>query len=352
MTSDLLSSPLSSGGIAEADLSTVRRVLITGVTGFIGGHLAERLLRLGVAVRGLARRPSAAGWLADQGAEVIAGDLLDPGSLEPAAAGCDVVVHAAAWTGGAEGEALGWAVNVDGTAHLLRAAASASVRRFVYVSSVAVYGLNRSPVVDEAAATPPVGQLYPDSKIAAEGLVREAHGRGLEAVVVRPACTYGPRGVAWTISVVEQIKAGRLVLLGEDRGLVNTGYIDNVVDGLLLAMAHPAAAGEAFNLCDGTAVTYRQFYLRYAAMLGLHRLPTYPAWLARGAASSPGRLARRLLGRRPVGPWSYHFRFNPSRFSIEKAARLLGYRPAVDFDEGMRRTEAWLRRAGYLEPTR
>lgn len=323
-------------------------MLITGAAGFIAGHLAERLLRLGVPVRGLVRRPAAAGWLAEQGAELVVGDLLEPASLARAAAGCDVVVHAAAWTGGAKDEAQGWAVNVDGTAHMLQAARTAGVQRFVYISSVAVYGLNRSPVIDETAPTPPVGQLYPDSKIAAEALVRSAHGRSMATTVVRPACTYGPRGEAWTVSVVEQIKAGRLVLLGADRGLVNTGYIANVIDGLLLAMAHPAAAGETFNLCDGTAVTYRQFYLRYAAMLGLDRLPTYPAWLARGAATPPGRLVRRLLGRRPVGPWSYHFRFNPSRFSIEKAERLLGYRPAVDFDEGMRRTEAWLRSAGYL----
>lgn len=323
-------------------------MLITGAAGFVAGHLAERLLRLGVPVRGLVRRPAAAGWLAEQGAELVAGDLLEPASLARAAAGCDVVVHAAAWTGGAKDEAQGWAINVDGTAHMLQAARAAGVQRFVYISSVAVYGLNRSPVIDETAPTPPVGQLYPDSKIAAEALVRSAHGHSMATTVVRPACTYGPRGEAWTISVVEQIKAGRLVLLGADRGLVNTGYIANVIDGLLLAMAHPAAAGETLNLCDGTAVTYRQFYLRYAAMLGLDRLPTYPAWLARGAATPPGRLVRRLLGRRPVGPWSYHFRFNPSRFSIEKAARLLGYRPAVDFDEGMRRTEAWLRSAGYL----
>ena len=173
------------------------------------------------------------------------------------------------------------------------------VERFIYISSVAVYGVNRAPLIDEAMPTPPVGQLYPDSKIAAEALVRAS---SLPWVIVRPASTYGPRGGAWTVGPIEQIKAGRLVLLGKDTGLVTTGYIDNVVDGLLLTLAHPAAVGETFNLCDDRAVTFREFYLAYARMLGRDSLPTVPGWFAtwrarlrrawRGASSAGRRLGR------------------------------------------------------------
>ncbi|MCX7671058.1 MAG: NAD(P)-dependent oxidoreductase [Anaerolineae bacterium] len=321
-------------------------VLITGITGFIAGHLAERLLAAGIAVRGTARRPTAAEWLARQGAEIVPADLLDAGALRRAADGCRAIVHAAAWTGGPElTDAAGVRVNVEGTTNLLAAAAAAGVERFVYISSVAVYGLNRAPLIDETAPTPIVGQAYPDSKIAAEARVRAA---AVPWVIVRPASTYGPRGTAWTIGPIAQIKAGRLVLLGEDRGLVTPGYIDNVVDGLMLALTHSAAIGEAFNLCDDRAVTYREFYMAYARMLGRDRLPAVPGWFAALAATAPARLARRLLGRPAIGPWSVHFRRNPSQFSIGKAQRLLGYTPTVDFAEGMRRTEAWLRAAGYL----
>jgi len=315
----------------------------------MGSHLAERLLAEGIAVRGLARRPADAAFLAQQGAEIVQADLAERAGLERAVRDCQVVLHTAAWTGGPGlDEQQAWTINVAATGWLLQAAASAGAQRFIYFSSVAVYGLNAAPLIDESAPTPPVGQLYPDSKIAAETLVRAAQTDGLPTTIIRPASTYGPRGSAWTIGPVEQIKAGRLVLLGEDRGLVNTGYIDNLVEGVLLALHSPAAAGETFNLCDGTAITYREYYQRYAAMLGRERLPVYPAWLARGAVSSPGRWLRRLLGRPVPGPWSYHFRFNPSRFSIAKAQRLLGYAPAIDLDEGMRRTEQWLRAQGYL----
>lgn len=325
-------------------------ILLTGITGFMAGHLAQRLLAEGAAVRGTVRRPQAfevsetAKLL--RGSEVVPADLLDPEALRSAAQGCRAVVHIAAWTGGAElSDAEGLRVNIEGTRNVLAAAQAAGVERFVYLSSVAVYGINRAPLIDESMPTPAVGQAYPDSKIVAEKLVRES---GLPFVIIRPASTYGPRGSAWTVGPIEQIKAGRLVLLGADQGLVTPGYIDNVVDGLLLALGHPAAVGEAFNLCDDRAVTYREFYLAYARMLGLDRLPTVPGWFALLARSAPASVARRLLGRPAVGPWSLHFRRNPAQFSVAKAKRLLGYAPQVDFAEGMRRTAAWLRREGYL----
>ena len=332
-------------------------ILITGITGFIAGHLAERLLRTGSSVRGTARRATPTFEVSGQpsvgttskvspGLETIQADLLDPGALEQAAVGCRAVVHAAAWTGGPElSPEAGYRVNVEGTRNVLDAARAAGVERFIYVSSVAVYGLNRAPLIIESMPTPPVGQAYSDSKIAAEKLVR---GSGLPYVMIRPASTYGPRGTAWTVGPIEQIKRGTLVLLGRDAGLVTPGYIDNVVDGLMLTLTHPAALGETFNLCDDRAVTFREFYLAYARMLGKESLPTVPGWFAGLARSAPGNIARRILGRPPVGPWSLHFRRNPSQFSVAKAQGLLGYAPQVDFAAGMQRTEAWLRAAGYL----
>ncbi len=339
-------SPVEHPASTPATQAIQQPVLLTGLTGFIAGHLAERLLAEGIPVCGTARRPDAAEWLAAQGAQIIEANLLDPVSLIRATAGCCAVVHAAAWTGGPElPPEAGYRVNVEGTRNMLAAAQAAGVERFVYVSSVAAYGLNRAPLVDEAMPTPPVGQAYSDSKIAAEALVR---GSGLPYVIIRPASTYGPRGTAWTVDPIEAIKQGRLVLLGRDTGLVTPGYIDNVVDGLMLTLCHPAALGQAFNLCDDRAVTFRKFYLTYARMLGKESLPTVPGWFTGLARSGPGRLARRLAGRPAIGPWSLHFRCNPSQFSVAKAQRLLGYAPRVDFAEGMRCTEAWLRAAGYL----
>jgi nucleoside-diphosphate-sugar epimerase len=99
--------------------------------------------------------------------------LLDPDALNQAMDGCTAVVHAAAWTGGSElSPEQAWRTNVAGTFSVVEAAREAAVERLIYISSVAVYGVNDAPLIDESAPTPPVGQLYPDSKIAAESAVR------------------------------------------------------------------------------------------------------------------------------------------------------------------------------------
>ena len=117
---------------------------------------------------------------------------------------------------------------------------------------------------------------------------------------------------------------------------------------MILTLRHNDALGEAFNLCDDRAVSYRQFYLAYARMLGLDALPTLPGIVAHLARLGPAQLMRQLTGRPAAGPWSLHFRFNPSQFSVTKAKRLLGYEPRIGFEEGMRRTEAWLRASGNI----
>ncbi len=264
-----------------------------------------------------------------------------------AAQGCHTVVHAAAWTGGPETPPdLAWRTNVDGTANVLAAAEAAGVTRFVYISSVAVYGVNKAPLIDETTATPRVGQAYPDSKITAEALVR---GSGLPSVIIRPASTYGPRGDAWTLGPLRQIKAGRLVLLGRDTGLVTPGYIANVVDGLLLALVHPAATGETFNLCDERAVTYREFYLAYARMLGLDRLPAVPGWVA-GLARLPAANWLRARMTRLSARGACTFAVIHRSSASPRPGASLGYtRPASTFATGMHLTEAWLRAEGHLD---
>lgn len=324
------------------------RILVTGANGFIGGHVSERLLELDVAVRGLVRDPTRATWLAEQGIELIRGELGDTSTLRQAVAGCTAVIHTAAWTGTPDAPALGDTINVAGTEAVLTAAAAAGVKRFIFFSSVAVYGVNDAPVIDETAATPLVGQAYPDSKIRAEAVVRHWASQGLDTVILRPASTYGPRGTAWTLNPLEQIRRGRLRLLGGGRGLVNLGYIDNVVDGTLLALTQPQAAGQTYNLCDGVTIPFRDFYGYYARMLGKRRIPNVPWWVGRLAVSYPGRWLRRTAGRPDAGRWSLHYLMNRSRFSIDKLQRDLGFQPYISVDEGMKRTQAWLQAHGYL----
>ncbi|MGH2930241.1 MAG: NAD-dependent epimerase/dehydratase family protein, partial [Solirubrobacteraceae bacterium] len=164
------------------------RCLVTGATGFIGGHVVERLVAQGRPVRGLARRTSNTALLAATGAEIAVGDLTNAESLAAASAGCAAVVHCGAlvsdWALTSEIEAI----NVGGTRSLLQAAARASVRRFVHISTTDVYGPSGGETVDESRAPAADGNWYARTKLAAEAEVRRVTANdGLDVVILRPA---------------------------------------------------------------------------------------------------------------------------------------------------------------------
>ncbi len=327
-----------------------KTALVTGATGFIGGRLAERLVaEEGVQVRGLTRTPAKGRWLADLGLEVVKGDVTDPASLQTAVKGCQLIFHAAAWVSEAGNQADVWSVNVTGTQNLVEAALAAQVERFVHLSSCAVYGSLQQYDIDEQTPTRMRGNLYGDSKVAAEEVVFRAYREdGLPAVAARASQVYGPRSQQFTIRPVEVIKAGKMVLIDGGRHLCKPVYIDNLVDGLILCAKVDAAVGEAINLTDGEPVPWRDFFGAYGRMLNIDRFPSVPfavAWMIglyneikaglQGKKASLNRGAVKALQ-------------SSNSFSNRKARSLLGWEPKVDLIEGMKRTEAWLRAEGYL----
>lgn len=328
-----------------------KQALVTGATGFIGGRLAERLVtETGMQVRALVRNPHKAPGLAKLGVEVIQGDLTCLASLDPAVAGCHYIFHAGAWVGEQGDKEQIWAVNVTGTQNLIKAALTAGVlERFVHLSSCAIYGSRQQYNIDET--TPPRlrGNLYSDSKVAAEMVVLTAYQHyRLPVVLARASQVYGPGSPQFTIRPVELIKSGKMVLIDGGRYLCKPVYIDNLVDGLILCAMVEAAIGEAINLTDGITVPWRDFFGAYGRMLGVGRFPSAPfvlAWLVgyfnELKANFTGQKAS--FNRQVVKALR-----SSNSFSNHKARTCLGWEPRVDFDEGMRRTEAWLRAKGYL----
>jgi nucleoside-diphosphate-sugar epimerase len=322
------------------------KVLITGANGFVGSHLAERLIKEKLEVLGLCRNIDEIKWLEEKGVKIIKGDILDIEGFAEKIKGCDVIIHTAGWSGGfSKSKELAWKTNVEGTANMLASAKKCGIKKFIYVSSVAVYGMNDNLVIDEADETPTINELYPDSKIAAESLVVNS---GIPYVIIRPGCIYGPRGEGWTLGIIKQIKSG-FKLLGNDSGLINISFIDNFIDGLWSAIISDDALYNIFNINDDILVSYREFYTRFGRMIGINNLPKLPEWRVQLSRSLLFTVLRIVFRKPTIKQYVTHFRFNKSKFSIAKARDILKYNPTVDFNEGVYLTEKWLKEKSYLD---
>jgi nucleoside-diphosphate-sugar epimerase len=326
-------------------------VLITGASGFIGSSLARRLCREGRRVRCLVRASSDTSRLADLPVELCTGSLADLGSLRRAAAGAGRIVHCAAMVSDWGTIAEISAANVAGTRNMLDAAAAAGVGRFVHISTTDVYGHPGGRLLDERVPPGRFANWYAQTKLEAERELRRATSSAAtpEIAILRPATVYGPGSQELVGEIARAVAAGHMMLVGKGRSIAGLCYVENLLDAILLALEHPRAAGETFNVSDELDVTWAQFAADLAA--GLDAPPVrlslpYPLAGAIGAGLEHGyRLARRatgvqlppLLSRQAVQVLG-----RDQSFSAARARELLGWAPRVGYREGLRATLEWL----------
>jgi len=325
--------------------------LVTGASGFIGGHLVHALVASGDQVRILVRPSSDLRHVASLDVDRCVGDLTDPQSLRTAVAGMDRVFHCAAVVSDWGDQTVFRAVNVTGTRFLLDAAFSVGVKKFVHISTTDVYGYPGHMVTEDAPYRYR-GWPYGATKIDAEKLAWEYAGRGLPLTVIRPATVYGPRAVIVT-EIVKLLKQGEMVFVGRkdiDAGLC---HVDNLIAALLLVGRPETGLGRAYNLVDGLNVTWEEFTNRLAAILDLaparRRIPRRLAYLAGWTLESWGRVLKRssrpLLTRMSVELLGTH-----QNFSNDRARRDLGWEPVVGFDEAMKRMQPWIQSLETFPP--
>jgi len=319
-------------------------VLVTGGTGFTGGHLVRRLAGAGDTVRALVRTPEAAGDLRDAGIDVVAGDLTDRDSLRRACEGVDVVYNIGALyrTAGLPASAY-FEVNARGAEWIVIAAAEAGVRRVVHCSTVGVHGDVEHPPANEDAPLRP-GDVYQETKVEGERLASAAAERsGIELVIARPTGIYGP-GDRRLLKLFGAVARGRFVLLGSGQVFYHLTYVDDLCDGFRLCGTVPAAAGRTYILAGGEVTTLRELIGITAEVAGVApprvRLPVWPFWLAGAACEA-------VCAPFGIEPPIYRRRvdfFTKSRaFDITRARQELGFAPVVGLREGIGRTLEWYR---------
>ncbi len=328
-------------------------VLVTGATGFTGGHLARTLQRRGHAVRALVRprtaqRPVAAA-LRTSGIDVVEGALTDAEAVARACEGVEVVYHiAATYREAGQPDSAYYDVNVQGTLNVLEGARRAGVRRMVHCSTGGVHGhVERPPANEDAPFNP--GDVYQESKLEAERAVRrEADRTGMDVVIARPIGIYGPGDMRF-LKMFRGISRGRFPMLGAGDVFYHLTYIDDLCEGFRLCGEVPAAAGRTYILAGPRYTTLNELVALIAAELKVKpprlRLPVWPVWLAGAVCEAicvPLRISPPLYRRR------VDFYTKSRAFDTTRARTELGFEPAVDLPEGIRRTIAWYRAEGLL----
>lgn len=330
--------------------SDSKTIFLTGATGLVGGHVAEEAIRRGHRVKALVRSSSDTRFLDSLGVEKVSGDLADAAALRRGVEGADWVFNCAAKVGDWGTLEEFRSINVDALKLLLDAAVGAKIGRFVHVSSLGVYEGRDHYGTDET--TPPAANsldAYTRSKTEAEALVLKYGKETPMAVsVVRPGFIYGERDRTVLPKLLTNLRRGSFAFFGSGEQALNCIYVKNLVHGIFLAAETPAAAGEVFNLTDGEPVSKRRFVTRVAQLDGLQP-PTrkIPLKFAKFLANLVEGIAKLRGAKNPpiINKARYKFLGLNLDYSIEKARRLLGYRPPYTFDQGIERAMADIRRS-------
>lgn len=307
----------------------VKRVFVTGGSGFVGGRLIEKLS--GVEVMALARSDGSAKTVESLGATAVRGDLSDVAAMQAGMAGCDVVFHCAAHTDQFDPLSVHRRITTEGTRNTLEAARAAGVKRFVHVSTEAVLA-DGKPIVraDETRPLPakPMG-AYPITKGEAEQIVLAA--TGIETVIVRPRFVWGRGDTNLLPEFVEAVKRGKFLWIAGGHYLTSTTHVDNCVEGMLLA-AERGRPGEIYFVTDGAPVEFRELITRLLATAGVTPPDkSIPHWLAHAVV-----VATMWMKKPPLTRTAFSLMAHEVTVDDAKARRELGYTGAKSIDDGFR----------------
>lgn len=335
------------------------KALVTGATGFLGSHIAERLIERGDSVRALVRPTSNTSFLESLGGvEFVEGDVTDARSLGTAVAGVDVIYHAAAMVSD-------WApwrdfqsVTINGTRNMIKAAVAAGVPRLLHVSSDAVYRYQdlRHGVTEDSAMETRFGPLdyYRRSKTAAEKIARRFQAKGNIAVsIVRPALILGERDTSTMPGVIAFLRSSAKSYVGNGRNVLPVVYSGDVASLCILAATRDEAIGETYNAVNPEHVTQRDLFVSTAELLGIEPPTRAIPFRVVYALAAGMEIAARARG------WEHRpdlTRFSTNMFGIDyiesasKAMRDLGWQPQVTMREAVRRSVEYARSHRRTQP--
>ena len=324
------------------------KILLTGATGFVGSHTADRLIHCGHSVRALTRSSSSLEWLKDKPIELASGNLKDPDSLKEAVRGVDAIIHIAGAVAAKTKKGF-YEHNQVATHGLLEAARRhGSISRFVFISSQTAGGpsLDGIPVTEE---TPPHPMTtYGKSKLAAEEECKNFENY-FGVTILRLPAIYGPRDTA-TLAFFQTIKRGLKPLIGFQNKFVNLCFIGDIAAGIELAVTTPEAMNRLYYL--GSDKNYSWHELSSIASIVMKRRGLFvriPHGLVHLIAAF-SELASLFKHKPSVLNWEKRLDLTAQHWtcSIERAQKELHYQPQVGIEEGFEQTIAWYKSMKWL----
>ncbi len=325
------------------------KILVTGATGFTGKALCHRLIHQeGKQVVAFVRPTSKINKLEALGVEIRQTDIKNFEEVKDNFHNINKVYHlAAAWRTEHSNIEEFRSVNVEATRNLLNAAKASKVKRFIHCSTVGVQGHIDEPPADEEYRFNP-GDHYQKTKLEGELLARDYFSKGLPGVVIRPAGIYGP-GDTRFLKLFRAINKGYFIMIGSGKTFYHFTYIDDLVNGIIIAGDKIEALGKVFTIAGNEYVTIKELVYMIADVLGKPhpkmRVPFSPVYLA---AVLCNKVCRPFGINPPLFPRRVEFFSKDRAFTINKAKRLLGYEPIVSLRDGLSKTADWLKEKGMI----
>ena len=293
--------------------------------------------------------------LVSMGVKLIYGDINDPDSVNDAMKGIDIVYHSAAIADEWISPKKAYQVNVEGTKNLLDAAKKANVKRFIFISSLAVLGMKDHYGTPVDAPYHKSGDSYIDTKIDSEKLVMDYYkNEGLPVTVVRPGFVFGPRDNKLIPRLLQSLGNGQFMFIGNGNNRINAVYVENLTDALILAAKSEKSVGQIYNVTNDSHMALGEFIFKIADIWNLKRPNNHiPKPLAYMACDVFTTLARITGAKEPPLLTKTRIKFLSLNldFDISKIRNDLGYSPRFSIEEGLKRTKEWTSSDDSLQKT-
>lgn len=307
------------------------KCFVTGAAGFIGDALVKRLIDEGYEVKALLHKSKPKKQV--KKAKYVYGDISDINSIKSYIEDIDFVFHCAAVVNDYGPKKNFYKINLEGTRNLVDISLESGIKKFIFLSHIRYEKGKKYSYYRETKA------------LAEQYLLEKFKQKGFPVVIIRPGNVYGPGSHLWVLRVLNSIRENRITLIDKGNGIFLHTYIDNLSDAIIKAIKKPKALGKSIDITDGdNTITWGKYFNDLAKIAGEPKIKRNLSKRTAFFVSKLMMFLNKITGIEPwVTPMAVQALTNQHKVTIESAKRILGYEPKINYQEGMKQVEKWLK---------